>query len=198
HRGGVVQSARGFLRQDVHHHRVRRQAVLHRLRGVGHRAVGGGGVHAARIRAGALAASGAQGSLRVSIVDRAILSINRRDTPPAALGQDAYRRLMSWNLPDSAAVRRVYSSLYYAHDAVVGALEWLGGKLLYEPMLRSRAEVGPGLRLSALPYINGHARISIGADCSMGKFTVISGPFVGHAQPVIRQESPVRHHVFFL
>jgi acetyltransferase-like isoleucine patch superfamily enzyme len=133
----------------------------------------------------------------VSIVDRAILSIKRRDNPAARLAHDAYRRLMSWNLPDSAGLRSVYSSLYFAHDAVVGAIEWLGGKFVYEPMLRSRAEVGPGLRLSALPYISGHARISIGSNCSMGKFTVLSGRYIDEPELVIGDECTVGTDVYF-
>src|SRR5215471_19449665 len=69
-------------------------------------------------------------------VDKLILEIKRAESPPARLAHDVYRWLERFQVPDVGAMRAIYQALYYAHDAWEGGVQLLGGKLLYEPMVR--------------------------------------------------------------
>src|SRR5260370_23749650 len=112
----------------------------------------------------------------MSVVDDLILRIKRGDTPATKLARDTYKALIHFNLPDTPATRRLYASLYYAHDAVEAGSEWARSKLLYEPMVRARFHsVGVRLRVARLPYVVGHTKITIGDDCSLGRVAVASG-----------------------
>jgi serine acetyltransferase len=122
----------------------------------------------------------------MSLVERLILKIKRAETPETRMVRAVYERLLTFNLPDTSATRRLFASLYYAHDALEAGGELLRGKLLYEPMVRARFhKVGQRLSVSALPYLTGHARVSIGDDCRFGHFTVFSGRFVDEPELVI-------------
>ncbi|HZS40682.1 MAG TPA: acyltransferase [Polyangia bacterium] len=115
----------------------------------------------------------------MSVVDDLILSIKRGDTPATRLARDTYRALLHFNLPDTPATRRLFASLYYAHDAAQAGREWALSKLLIEPMVRARFHsVGARLRCGKLPYIVGHTKITVGDDCTIGKLSVASGRFV--------------------
>jgi acetyltransferase-like isoleucine patch superfamily enzyme len=134
----------------------------------------------------------------MSPIDQLILKIKRAETPTTRLLHDAYRSLQAWNVPETEAVRRLYGSIYYAHDAWTAMTEYLGGKLLYEPMLRARCHhVGARLRLTGLPYLSGHARISIGDDCALGPFTVLSGRFCDQPELTIGDHCTVGTGAYF-
>jgi acetyltransferase-like isoleucine patch superfamily enzyme len=111
--------------------------------------------------------------------ERWLLSVKRRETAAARLAHDAYRALMKFNLPDTRTTRRMYGTLSSAWDVATEARAWAGAKLLWEPMMRARAEsIGERFLMGSKPYIRGHARIVIGDDCTMGGITVYSGRFV--------------------
>jgi acetyltransferase-like isoleucine patch superfamily enzyme len=134
----------------------------------------------------------------VSFLDELILRVKRGDSPATRLARDAYQRLMAFNLPDTPATRRLFASLYYAHDAVESGTELIASKLLYEPMVRARFhQVGARLRVSALPYVTGHTRITVGDDCKFSKFAVTSGRFVDAPELVIGDGCTIGSDVFF-
>jgi acetyltransferase-like isoleucine patch superfamily enzyme len=134
----------------------------------------------------------------MSLVDRLILKIKRAETPQARMVRDVYQRLMSFNLPDTAPTRRLFASLFYAHDALEAGGELLAGKLLYEPMVRARFhKVGQRLSVSALPYLTGHARVTIGDDCRLGRVTIFSGRFFDEPELVIGSGVTISTNVSF-
>jgi acetyltransferase-like isoleucine patch superfamily enzyme len=135
----------------------------------------------------------------VGITDDFLLRIKRGDSAPTRVVRDAYKRLIRWNMPDSKYTRPVYSSLYRAYGAYEGLREFVAGKLLFEPMARARFHsVGTGLHLQALPYIIGHARISIGNDCRFGYFSVSSGRFTDTPELTIGDNVSVGSAVRFV
>jgi acetyltransferase-like isoleucine patch superfamily enzyme len=130
--------------------------------------------------------------------DDFVLRVKRGESAPARALRDAYRRLVAWNLPDTAATRALFVSLYRAHDAVEAGREWAASKLFYEPMVRARFEhVGARVRIGRLPYVIGHARIRIGDDCSFGKFAVASGRFVDAPELTFGDGCTIGSEVFF-
>lgn len=122
----------------------------------------------------------------MNLVDKLILSVKRADSPPAKLAHDTYRRLERWRPPETALLRALYRTLYYAHDLYEEGRELIGGKLLFEPMVRARVHaVGRGTRFLALPYLVGHAKITIGEDCTFNYFKVDTGRFLDEPELII-------------
>lgn len=112
-------------------------------------------------------------------LDSLILKVKRRETPAAQLAYRAYRKLIEFDIPDSQATKMLFGSLYVAHHIFVDAREWTLSKFVYAPMLRARCEyAGSGLNVTAPPYIRGHARIRIGANCTFSTFSLHTGRFI--------------------
>lgn len=135
----------------------------------------------------------------MSWVDQLVVRIKRGESPATRLARDAYKRLVAFDLPDHEALRVLYGSLYRAHDAWEGLRELALGKLLYEPMVRARfRHVGKRLSVSALPYIDGHAQVTIGDDCSFSRFTVVSGRFTDTPELIFGDHCTVSSNAVFL
>jgi hypothetical protein len=134
----------------------------------------------------------------MNALEKLILRIKRGDGPMERLARDAYHRLLEFNLPDTPATRRIYASLYWAHDATQSAGEILRSKLFYEPMTRARLyKVGARLHMSTLPYLSGHTRITIGDDCTFSSLSVASGRFVDVPELIFGDHVHVGSDVFF-
>jgi hypothetical protein len=115
----------------------------------------------------------------VSVLSELVLRIKRGDSPAARAARDVVRWAQRWNVPESRLGNAVYGALYRAHDAYEEVREYTIGKVLFEPMVRARFDrVGTGLQVTSLPYIRGHARITVGDNCRLGYFSVRSGRFV--------------------
>lgn len=135
----------------------------------------------------------------MSVLDQLVLRIRRGDSIATRTARDVYRWAMRWNMPDSPLARRLYGALYRGHDAYESIREYAGSKLVYEPMVRSRfAEVGRNLSVSALPYVRGHARITVGDDCQFGYFSVRSGRFVDQPELTFGDSVSVSSNVVFV
>lgn len=135
----------------------------------------------------------------MSIVDEVLLQIRRSEAAPARALRDVYRWAERWNVPMNRVTRPLYASLFRAHDAYETARELTAAKLLYEPMVRARFdEVGEGLHVAAMPYIRGHARVSIGRNCTFGYFSVASGRFVTSPELIVGNNVHVGSHVRFV
>jgi acetyltransferase-like isoleucine patch superfamily enzyme len=135
----------------------------------------------------------------VSVLDQLVLRIKRGDTAAARTARDVYRWAQRWSLPQSTVTRRLFGALYRGHDLYEAAREYLGGKLVYEPMVRARFhKVGSGVQLSALPYVVGHAQVTIGDDCQFGYFSIRSGRFVDRPELVFGNSVMVSSGVIFV
>jgi acetyltransferase-like isoleucine patch superfamily enzyme len=134
----------------------------------------------------------------MKIVDDLILRIKRGDSAATSVLRDVYRWLLRYNIPDTPLLRRAYAALYYAHDAGLGVGELTAAKLLWEPMVRARFHhVGKRVHVSGLPYVLGHARISIGDGCNISKFTVSSGRFVDEPELTIGKRCTIGYGTSF-
>jgi carbonic anhydrase/acetyltransferase-like protein (isoleucine patch superfamily) len=134
----------------------------------------------------------------MSAFERWVLAVKRKDSPGARIAHDTYRRMLELNVPDSAGTRALYRAVGVAWDAWVDGREYVAAKLLYEPMLRARAErVGARLKLTSPPYVRGHARIVIGDDCTFSSFSVASGRFVDRPELLIGSGCHLGSAVFF-
>jgi acetyltransferase-like isoleucine patch superfamily enzyme len=134
----------------------------------------------------------------MNALEKLILRIKRGDTPMTRLAKDTYYRLLEFNLPDTPSTRRLYAGLFWAHDAAQSTGELLRSKLFYEPMTRARLyKVGERLRMDALPFLNGHTRITIGDDCSFSSLSVASGRFVDVPELIFGNHVHVGSSVFF-
>lgn len=121
----------------------------------------------------------------MSTIDNMILRIRRGDSPLARILSDIYRWIEVQRVPEIPATRMLYGALYRIHDAYEAVREQVAGKLIYEPMVRARFSVGDRVIVSSLPYVRGHARVTVGDDCRLGHFAVTSGRFVDDPELVI-------------
>jgi acetyltransferase-like isoleucine patch superfamily enzyme len=135
----------------------------------------------------------------MSVIDDLIVRIKRGESPATRTARDVYRWMQRAGLPESAASRALYAALYRAHDAWLASREFVGSKLLVEPMVRARFDrVGHNLQISALPYIVGHTRVSIGDDCRIGRISIRSGRFVDRPELVIGDRAVIASGVQFV
>lgn len=132
----------------------------------------------------------------MSFLDDMLLRVRRGESPPTRALRDAYGWMLRWNMPRHEALDRVFGGIYRAHEAFQGLGELARGKLIYEPMLRSRCHaVGEGLSLSALPYIRGKVKITIGHGCGFSYFSVRAGRFMDEPELIIGNNSGFSHGV---
>jgi len=118
-------------------------------------------------------------SLAVSVLDQLVLRIKRGDSAATRTARDVYYWAQRWNLPESRFSRAVFTTLYRAHDVYESARDFSRSKLLYEPMVRARFhKVGKDIQVSALPYVTGHAQVSIGDGCRFGYFSIRTGRLI--------------------
>lgn len=135
----------------------------------------------------------------MSVIDDLMLRVKRGDSTAARTVRDVYKWALRWNMPDTPVTKPLYASLYRLHDAYEVAREYTAGKLLFEPMVRARfAHVGDNLQVTALPYVKGHARVSIGDNCRFGYFSVSTGRFVDDPELVFGDNCSVSSNVRFV
>ena len=135
----------------------------------------------------------------MSVIDDLIVRVKRGDSVATRALRDIYKGMLSFDLPETAASRRVYAALYRAHHAYEAVREIAAGKILFEPMARARFHsVGRNLQLSALPYVRGHARITIGDNCRLGYFSVDSGKYIDQPELTIGNDCVISSNVAFV
>lgn len=132
-------------------------------------------------------------------IDDLVLRIKRGDSMATRTARDVYRWAQRWNLPENPVSRALFGALYRAHDVFLNTREYTASKLLYEPMVRARFHsVGKDLQMSALPYVVGHARVTIGDGCRFGYFSIRSGRFVDDPELIIGNGVSVATDVTFV
>jgi len=135
----------------------------------------------------------------VRALDELVLRIKRGDSMAARTARDVYYWAQRWNLPQSRLSRSVFGALYRAHDVYENARDYASSKLLYEPMVRARFhKVGKDLQVAKLPYVVGHARVTIGDGCRFGYFSIRSGRFVDDPELLIGNSVSVATGVTFV
>lgn len=134
----------------------------------------------------------------MSAIDKLLQKIKKRDNFASAAAYDVAKWLLRWNLPDSPALRAFYRTAWYARDAAEIASELAVSKLVLEPMVRSRFHrVGERVHVEWLPYIRGHAKISVGDDCRLSLFSVHSGKWLDEPELVFGNRCLVAWGVSF-
>lgn len=132
-------------------------------------------------------------------IDELVLRIKRGDSMATRTARDVYRWAQRWNLPENGVSRALFGALYRAHDVFLNTREFTTSKLLYEPMVRARFhKVGKDLQMSKLPYVVGHARVTIGDSCRFGYFSIRSGRFVDDPELIIGNGVSVATDVTFV
>lgn len=116
---------------------------------------------------------------QLDLIDELILRVKRAESAPTRALRRTVERALRSNVPVAGPLRPAYGALYRSVEAFAALRELCAGKFLWEPMVRARfARVGAGLQLTALPFIRGHARITVGDHCRFGYFSVATGRFV--------------------
>lgn len=98
-----------------------------------------------------------------------------------------YRGMQHFNLPSPAVLKPVCRALYGLHFSTLVVTRRLLVFFYKEPLFRGRCKtVGRNLRIfHDLPYVNGHAEITLGDDVTItGNLAILSGRFLD--QPVLR------------
>jgi carbonic anhydrase/acetyltransferase-like protein (isoleucine patch superfamily) len=136
---------------------------------------------------------------RVKAIDDLVLRIKRGDSMATRTARDVYQWAQRWNLPETRLSRAFYAALYRANDVYLNTREYTASKLIYEPMVRARFhKVGTDLQVSKLPYVMGHARVTIGDRCRFGYFSIRSGRFVDEPELIIGNGVSVATDVTFV
>jgi acetyltransferase-like isoleucine patch superfamily enzyme len=131
-------------------------------------------------------------------LDRVLDTVKRGESAPARLARSALDRLAEADIPDTQATRMLFGSVYFAHHLFVDMTEMLGSKMLYAPMLRARCEsAGRGLNVYSMPFIRGHARITIGERCTFSTFGVRTGKFLDRPEITFGDQCFIAGQVVF-
>ena len=132
-------------------------------------------------------------------IDDLVLRIKRGDSMATRTARDVFYWAQRWNMPETKLSRALFSALYRAHDVYENTREYAVSKFLYEPMVRARFhKVGKDLQISKLPYVVGHARITIGDGCRFGYFSIRSGKFTDAPELIIGNGVSVATDVTFV
>lgn len=132
-------------------------------------------------------------------IDDLVLRIKRGDSMATRTARDVYYWTQRWNLPETKLSRALFSALYRAHDVYENTRDYAASKLLYEPMVRARFhKVGKDVQVSKLPYVVGHARVTIGDSCRFGYFSIRTGRFTDEPELIIGNGVSVATDVTFV
>lgn len=109
------------------------------------------------------------------------LQLKRGEVPGLRWLPGFVKRLQRLNLPVPAIIRPLFRLFYSFHFAVIVVFRRLIIFFYREPLFRSRcSRVGRNLQLyTSIPYVLGHAEISLGDDVTItGDLSIISGRFL--------------------
>lgn len=123
----------------------------------------------------------------MALLDQIALKIRRRETPVYDLVYRLAKGVNTFNVPDTALVRKVAKAAYAGQVLVREASERAHGVLWAEPLFRSRCErAGKALYIEKVPYIIGHTKIYVGDHVSLsGSLSIKSGRFFDDPELII-------------
>lgn len=124
------------------------------------------------------------------------LKIKRREGPVADFAYRLAKGVLGFHLPDSPLVRSLARVAYMGQVATREAGEKLRSLLWAEPLFRSRcSHVGENFSVERVPYILGHADISIGDNVTIsGQLNIITGRFSDNPQLIIGNNVFIGHN----
>ena len=134
------------------------------------------------------------------MVEKLILKIKRGETPFYRALRNAIKGLLSSTLPLPGFLHPLLCFVFYLQNGVAEFFRWALSYFYREPIFRGRCEsVGKRFRLTRLPFVVGHTRISIGDDVNFfGKVDIHSGRIFDEPRLVIQNRVDIGHNVVFL
>jgi acetyltransferase-like isoleucine patch superfamily enzyme len=99
--------------------------------------------------------------------------------------KDMIKKILSMGIPIPKCVRPIVRLIYKLGILVSEGLVFLRKFFFVEPVLRSIAEVGKGLRVERLPYIRGKGKLVIGDNVNLSGQIGITFMNVDGDEPVI-------------
>ena len=132
--------------------------------------------------------------------DSFILKLRRAETP-------FYRRLKGfalgiWTsvLPVPRFFYPVLGFMFESQQSLLLGLRWIATYFYMEPLFRGRCvSIGKRFRLSRMPFVIGHTRISIGDDVNFfGKVDIISGRIFDEPRLIIGNRVDLGHNTIFI
>lgn len=134
------------------------------------------------------------------MVENLILNIKRGDTPFYRSLRSVAKGLLSSTLPLPRFVHPFLRFVYNLQTGIGELFRWALSYFYREPVFRGRCEsVGKRFRLTRLPFVVGHARISIGDDVNFfGQVDIHSGRIFDAPRLVIQNRVDIGHNVVFL
>lgn len=129
-----------------------------------------------------------------------VLKIRRGETPFYRALRNLAHGIRSSNLPLPGFFHPLLRAGFHTQAAIMSAIRWALSYFVYEPLFRGRCEsVGKHFRCSRMPYIVGHAKITLGDDVNFfGKVDVFSGRQVDEPRLVLGNRVDLGHNIIFL
>lgn len=129
-----------------------------------------------------------------------LLKIRRGETPFYRSLRDTARRVQTSTFPLPKFFNPVLRALFHAQHFAMSTLRWLFSYCICEPLFRGRcASVGKRFRVWRLPFVMGHAQISVGDDVNFfGKVDIVSGRQFDEPRLVLGNRVDLGHNVVFL
>lgn len=128
------------------------------------------------------------------------LKVRRGETPFYRALRDIARSVRSSNLPLPGFFNPLLRAGYHTQHSVLSAIRWGLGYFIYEPLFRGRCEsVGKRFRCTRLPFVVGHAKITMGDDVNFfGQVDIVSGRQFDEPRLVLGNRVDIGHAVLFL
>lgn len=125
----------------------------------------------------------------------------RRSNSPFYRGlRGMARGVLSSNLPLPRFFNPLLRAGFHAQHSLEGGFRWVWSYFFCEPLFRGRCEsVGKHFRCSRMPWIVGHAKITIGDDVNFfGKVDVYSGAIFEEPRLVLGNRVDLGHNTVFI
>jgi acetyltransferase-like isoleucine patch superfamily enzyme len=129
-----------------------------------------------------------------------MLKIRRGETPFYRWLRDTARRIVSSTLPLPRFLNPLLRLGFNAQLMFMQGLRWMLSYFFYEPLFRGRcASVGKHFRVWRMPFVVGHASVTIGDNVNFfGKVDIFSGRQCDEPRLVLGNRVDIGHNVVFL
>jgi acetyltransferase-like isoleucine patch superfamily enzyme len=128
------------------------------------------------------------------------LKIRRGETPFYRALREIARTVRSSNLPLPRFLNPLLRAGFHAQHAALTGIRWALAFFLYEPLFRGRCDsVGKRFNCSRIPFVLGHAKVTIGDDVNFfGKIVIVSGRQFDEPRLVLGNRVDLGHDVVFI
>jgi acetyltransferase-like isoleucine patch superfamily enzyme len=134
------------------------------------------------------------------MLDSFVLKIKRKESPFYRFLYNLADGIRKSCLPLPRFLNPILGMLFSLHMSLMVALRWMATYFYREPLFRGRCEsIGKRFSLSKMPFVVGHARISIGDGVSFfGKVDIFSGRIYDAPRLTIQDFVTLGHNVSFI